>query len=111
MGAVAGAVLGAPISTILIVFEMTGDYALTIAVMTATVIASVITQQLHGRSFFVWQLERRGVTIKGGEEISLLRTIAVDGFTDKRFETIAAQAPLVQVRERLSGPPPGASSS
>ena len=107
MGAVAGAVLGAPISTILIVFEMTGDYALTIAVMTATVIASVITQQLHGRSFFVWQLERRGVTIKGGQEISLLRTITVDGFTDKRFETIAAQAPLVQVRERLSGPPWG----
>ena len=52
-------------------------------------------------------LERRGVTIKGGQEISLLRTINVDGFTDKRSETIAAQAPLVQVRERLSGAPWG----
>ncbi|MDX1711915.1 MAG: chloride channel protein, partial [Rhodovibrionaceae bacterium] len=31
MGAVAGAVLGAPISTILMIFELTGDYALTIA--------------------------------------------------------------------------------
>ncbi len=37
MGAVAGAVLGAPISTILMIFELTGDYELTIAVMLATV--------------------------------------------------------------------------
>ncbi|MDJ0971227.1 MAG: chloride channel protein [Kiloniellales bacterium] len=107
MGAVAGAVLGAPISTILIVFEMTGDYTLTVAVMIATVIASVITQQVHGRSFFVWQLERSGVTIKGGQEISLLRTITVDGFTDRRFETIEAQAPLALVRERLPKAPWG----
>ena len=36
MGATAAAVLGAPISTILMVFELTGDYELTIAVMIAT---------------------------------------------------------------------------
>ncbi len=107
MGAVAGAVLGAPISTILIVFEMTGDYSLTVAVMIGTVIASVITQQLHGRSFFIWQLERSGVTIKGGQEISLLRTITIDGFTDRRYETIEAQAPLARVRERLLKAPWG----
>ena len=41
----------APISTILIVFELTADYALTIAVMVAVVIASVITQQVRGNSF------------------------------------------------------------
>ena len=107
MGAVAGAVLGAPISTILIVFEMTGDYALTIGVMIATVIASVITQQVHGRSFFVWQLERRGISIKGGQEIGLLRTITIDGFTDGRFETITATAPIAKVRERLPKAPWG----
>lgn len=56
MGAVAAAVLGAPISTTLIVFELTGDYALTIAVMVAVVIASVITQQFLGKSFFNWQM-------------------------------------------------------
>ena len=107
MGAVAGAVLGAPISTILIVFEMTGDYALTIAVMIATVIASLITQQTHGRSFFLWQLERRGISIRGGQEIGLLRTITIDGFTDRRFETIAPEAPIATVRERLPKAPWG----
>ncbi len=39
MGAVAGCVPGAPISTILIVFELTGEYGITIAVMLAVVVA------------------------------------------------------------------------
>jgi CIC family chloride channel protein len=54
MGAITAAILGTPISTTLIIFEMTGDYALTMAVMVAVVIASVIAQQFHGRTVFLW---------------------------------------------------------
>ncbi|MXY41506.1 MAG: chloride channel protein [Rhodospirillaceae bacterium] len=61
MGAVSGAVLGAPISTILIIFELTGDYKVTLGVMFAVVIASVIARAVFGRSFFHWQLGQRGV--------------------------------------------------
>lgn len=61
MGAVSGAVLGAPISTILIIFELTGDYKVTLGVMFAVVIASVIARAVFGRSFFHWQLGVRGV--------------------------------------------------
>ena len=61
MGAVSGAVLGAPISTILIIFELTGDYKVTLGVMFAVVIASVIARAVFGRSFFHWQLRLRGV--------------------------------------------------
>jgi CIC family chloride channel protein len=107
MGAVAGAVLGAPISTILMMFELTSDYALTIAVMIATVIASVITQQVHGRSFFVWQLERRGVVIKGGRETGLLRAIKVEGVMDRTYGTVAPDTPIAQVRVRLQEAPWG----
>ncbi len=107
MGAVAGAVLGAPISTILMIFELTGDYALTIGVMVATVIASVVTQQLHGRSYFMWQLERRGINVKGGQEIGLMRSIRVDSVMDRTFETIAADAPVASVRRRLQKAPWG----
>jgi len=77
MGAVAGSVLGAPISTILIIFELTSGYALTIAVMIATVIASSITQHLHGVSFFHWQLEQRGLAVGQGQEVNLLRQTRV----------------------------------
>lgn len=98
MGAVAGAVLGAPISTILMVFELTSDYALTIAVMIATVIASLITQQVYGRSFFTRQLERRGVSIKGGQDIALLKSLKIAGVMEQDVDTIAQDASIPAVR-------------
>ena len=101
MGAVAGAVLGAPISTILMIFELTNDYKLTIAVMIATVIASVVTQALYGRSFFALQLERQGVSIKGGQDIGLLKALTVESLMDTKYDTIAPDTPLAEVRRRL----------
>lgn len=103
MGAVAGAVLGAPISTILIVFEMTGDYALTIALMIAVAIASLIVQQLHGHSFFTWQLARRGILVQGGRDVGLLRDARVRGLLDPAVTTVEASASLEQVRAIFAG--------
>ncbi len=107
MGAVAGAVLGAPISTILMIFELTTDYRLTIAVMIATAIASLLTKQVFGRSFFTWQLERRGVSVKGGQDIGLLRSIKVGAVMDNRYQTISGDAPIATVREKLQAAPWG----
>ncbi|MBK1669364.1 hypothetical protein CKO28_15100 [Rhodovibrio sodomensis] len=107
MGAVAGSVLGAPISTILMIFELTSDYALTIAVMVSTVIASVITQQLHGRSFFIWQLERQGISLSGGQEARLLRAIRVRQLVDRTYATVRPDTPIAEVRALLVKAPWG----
>ena len=101
MGAVAGAVLGAPISTIFIIFELTGDFALTVAVMLAVVIASVVTQQVHGRSYFTWQLERRGLSVKGGREIGLLQSIQVRDVMGEDYATIDRTESIPRVREMI----------
>ena len=72
MAAVASAMLGAPISTILITFELTHDYAATLGVMTAAAFASTaMSLGAHG-SFFRWQLARRQVDIRAGRDLSLL---------------------------------------
>ena len=107
MGAVAGCVLGAPISTTLIVFELTGDYAITIAVMVGVAVASPLTQALHGRSFFEWQLLNRGIAIKGGRERGLLDAIHVSDLMTERFVTVGSGADMAQVRERLLRAPHG----
>ncbi|MCG8545360.1 MAG: chloride channel protein [Alphaproteobacteria bacterium] len=101
MGAVAGAVLGAPISTILIVFELTGNYALTIAVMVATVLASVVTRYLHGESFFHWQLAARGISLEGAREQRLLETINVSDIMRKDYVAVDPAAPMAEVRRQL----------
>jgi len=82
MGAVAAAVLGAPISTVLIVFELTGDYAIMVALMIAVSISTLMTQSFIGHSFFQWMLERRDFDQRSGAPVALLKTIKVRDFME-----------------------------
>ena len=72
MGAVAAAVLGAPISTTLIVFELTGDWQAGLAVMVAVSMSTALASRLVDRSFFLSQLERRGIHLAAGPQAYLL---------------------------------------
>jgi CIC family chloride channel protein len=101
MGAVSGAVIGAPISTILIVFELTGNYAITIAVMVATVLASLITRYLFGHSFFSWQLDIRGISLEGAREQRLLQQIRVNEIMRSDYVTVDPGDSMKRVRSQL----------
>jgi CIC family chloride channel protein len=80
MGAVAAAVLGAPFSTTMIVFELTGGYALTIALLLAVSISTGINQAIHGHSYFEWQLEMRGHFFSAGPHKYVMRSTRVSQF-------------------------------
>lgn len=101
MGAVSAATLGAPISTILIIFELTGDYKLTLGVMVAVVIASVVTRVLHSPSFFADQLRRRGVHIHGGHDIAALRNLKVHDLMQQDHISVNETTGLDSLRNRL----------
>ncbi|MEM6650030.1 MAG: chloride channel protein [Pseudomonadota bacterium] len=77
MGAVSGAIIGAPISTTLIVFELTGDYEMTAALMIAVGIATLITQIFFGSSWFHYQLNQQGYDLSDGPQGVILQTIRV----------------------------------
>ena len=102
MGAVAGAVLGAPVSTIFIVFELTGEYAITVAVMIATVIATLITSRVAGPSFFLRQLRSRGIDTESGRDVQALRSAIVGDLMRTPVQTVPRQANLAEVRIRLA---------
>lgn len=102
MGAVAGSVLGAPISTILIVFELSADYTLTIAVMIGVVVASVITRQFAHKSFILWQLSTRGIDLKLGRESSILGAFQVGKIMKTDYAAIPASADMIAVRDALA---------
>ncbi|MDJ0628767.1 MAG: chloride channel protein [Rhodobacter sp.] len=77
MGAVAAAVLGAPISTTLIVFELTGDWQTGLAVMVAVSLSTALASRIVARSFFLTQLERRNVHVAAGPQAYLLSMVRV----------------------------------
>ena len=64
--AVTAAVVGAPISVVLVIFELTQSYEFAVAAMLAAVIATFFTSLVFGHSFFDEQLLRRGIDISRG---------------------------------------------
>lgn len=84
MGAVAAAVLGAPISTTLIVFELTGDWQTGLAVMVSVSLSTALASRLVDRSFFLTQLERRNIHLAAGPQAYLLAMFRVAGVMRKK---------------------------
>jgi chloride channel protein, CIC family len=84
MGALAAAVLGAPISTTLIVFELTGDWQTGLAVMVAVSTSTALASKLVHRSFFLSQIERKGIHLAAGPQAYLLAMFRVSNVMRKR---------------------------
>lgn len=77
MGAVAAAVLGAPVSTAIMIFELTGSFSFSIAVLLAVSISTGISQSIMGKSYFFWQLYTRGIMLEEGPHTHLAKQIIV----------------------------------
>jgi len=73
MGAVAASVLGAPISTVLIVFELTGNWQVGLVVMVTVSVSTSFSGRLINKSFFLSQLKRRKLDLISGSKYYLLR--------------------------------------
>ena len=101
MGGVAAAVLGAPISTTLIVFELTGDWQAGIAVMVTVSLSSAVASRMVDRSFFLTQLERRGVHLAAGPQAWLLGTFSVQSIM--RSADAPRAAPLEDCETMVRG--------
>lgn len=110
MAAVAAAVLGAPISTALIVFEMTGDWQAGLAVMISVSLSSVLANRLVHRSFFLTQLERAGVHLAAGPQTYLLATVKVTdvmqdisekGLNDAKYKSLLDEGTFINITASL----------
>lgn len=77
MGAVVGAATHAPITAIIIIFEMTNDYTIILPLMIATIIAVVFTTRMQPESIYTLKLVRRGIQFFKGKEINVLRALHV----------------------------------
>ena len=63
MGAVFAATARAPITAVIIVFELTGDYRIVLPLMIAVVVATALGNALRGDTIYTLKLRRRGIDI------------------------------------------------
>jgi CIC family chloride channel protein len=98
MGAVAACTLGAPISTVIMIFELTADYGVTFALMVAVAVASVFFRQIHWHSYFTWQLARRGIDLQTRRDQGLLRATHISAVVRREVATVGLDADLAQLK-------------
>ncbi|GMQ93737.1 MAG: hypothetical protein BMS9Abin12_1217 [Acidimicrobiia bacterium] len=77
MAAALAATARAPLTAIILVFELTGDYGLVLPLMLAAALATFISDRLHPQSTYAMSLARKGIHLPTGEDIDLLDTVRV----------------------------------
>ena len=105
MGACISSVVGAPIATILIVFELNQNYSVATAVMVAVVISNLVTNKYFARSFFLFQVQAAGFNINAGREVLILQRRRIREVMEKEYFTIDPSADLEAVEKALRAQP------
>jgi CIC family chloride channel protein len=101
MGAVVAAATAAPITGILIVFEMTNDYAIVLPLMLATVIAYTLARRIEPDSLYSGWLRRRGEHIEHGAAQDVLAGMRVRAALDPNPQVIGENATVEQLMDHL----------
>lgn len=101
MGSFAGGLLGAPISTVFMIFELTNNYILTLAVMISTFTTIRTMQNINVPTFFNWQLKNRGINLGGSIENIAMRNILVKDIMRYDFTSVNKDESLSIVRDKL----------
>jgi CIC family chloride channel protein len=101
MMAFASAVIGAPLTCILIVFELTRNYDVTIAAMVAVVFSNLVSHRAFGRSLFDVQLARRGIDFSLGRDHAHFAALKVVDLLQPDAVTASAGDRPAEVADRL----------
>lgn len=101
MGAVVVAATDAPLTGILIVFEMTNDYAIVLPLMLTTVVSYLVARHVQRDSLYGVWLRRRGESIALGADQNVLSTLKVSDAFDPDPQVIGEAATVSQLLEHL----------
>ncbi len=78
MAATFATIARAPLTSVIIVFELTGNYELVLPLMLGAALATYLGDRLHPESAYTIPLARRRITLPKSEDIDLLDTVMVD---------------------------------
>ncbi|MGH7023164.1 MAG: chloride channel protein [Caulobacteraceae bacterium] len=101
MGALATAIIGGPFTMTFLVLETTGDFGLTAATLTASIVASLLVRETFGYSFSTWRLHLRGETIRSAHDVSWLRTLTAGRMMRADAPVIPADTSAAAFRARF----------
>jgi CIC family chloride channel protein len=101
MGAVVAAGTHAPITAIVMIFELTGDYKIILPLMISSIIATLLATRLQKASIYTLKLLRRGVDIRGGYSASVLSHLTARDAMRTEYAEVGRADQLMPVISRF----------
>ncbi|MDI9433195.1 MAG: chloride channel protein [Planctomycetota bacterium] len=94
MAAVNGACIQAPLSAIVVLVEMTNEYAILLPLMFTVVMASFVFHKLNAESIYTEKLRRVGIQTHHGDDLNVLRSIPVKTVLRTDEASVSEKAPF-----------------
>jgi CIC family chloride channel protein len=101
MSAMLAATIRAPLTAMLIIFEITQSYTVILPLMMTAIVANIFAGWLEKESIFTWILTKQGVRIRKGAEESVLEKLHVGDVMMKDVTTFREDTPFRQVLESV----------
>jgi CIC family chloride channel protein len=102
MGAVFAAAARAPITAVLIIFELTGEYRIILPLMLAIAIATGLSRALSRDTIYTLKLRRRGINVASGKPRNVMATLHVRDAMQPLPAGISASLPIEQAIVRFA---------
>ncbi|HTZ85336.1 MAG TPA: chloride channel protein [Solirubrobacteraceae bacterium] len=102
MGAVFAASSRAPITAVLVIFELTGDYRIILPLMIAVVVATALSNAITRDTIYTLKLRRRGIDIEAPTGAAALMAMSVAEALGPPPDTLAADTPLADILARFA---------
>ncbi|MDY6893264.1 MAG: chloride channel protein, partial [Chloroflexota bacterium] len=99
MAAVFAGAARAPITAIIIIFEMTRNYTIILPIMLAVVISTLVARGLNHETIYTTKMRRSGIDLDRYEDVDLMRSITVGEAMTKNFPTVSLD---MSVKELVS---------
>jgi CIC family chloride channel protein len=98
MAAVFSASAHAPITAIIILFELTGDYKIILPLMLTVVVATLLAQKmLGGESIYTLKLSRRGIRLQAGRDVDVMQGVSVEEVMTRDVDTLSCNTKLSEL--------------
>jgi len=91
----------APITAVLIMFELTGEYSIILPLMLAIVVASGVSKVLSRDTIYTLKLRRRGIDLERHPGTELLRGTSVGAVMNTRLQPLPSDMAVAEGARRL----------
>ena len=102
MAAVLAGAVHAPLTAVILLFEMTSDYHIILPLMFAVAVSLVISQRIEKDSVYALGLARHGIRLDRGRDIEVMGAITVADAMHAGTETLTEEMSLTAAAETLS---------